>query len=124
MWNPENTEIWVLEREEASERYGLAGRYEQLPGGTHRTVDIRFGLNQSEPLHAHMKRQLESRTIYPARLEACLQSPLFAHLKGDSFARPKPMSAPVGGGEESASAQAHMSRCNLRDAGGNGGPQD
>jgi hypothetical protein len=32
VWNPENSEVWVLEREEQSENYRLAGRLEALHG--------------------------------------------------------------------------------------------
>ena len=42
VWNPSNCEIWVLEAQEGSGKYALAGRWRATPYGGSFT-DIKFG---------------------------------------------------------------------------------
>merc|ERR1739848_226710 len=67
VWNPSNCEIWMLEKAPDG-RYELRGRRSCGPPGEASFKDIRCGANQSEPLHEHMKRQLNARTMDPGDL--------------------------------------------------------
>jgi len=67
VWNPSNCEIWVLTRNKST--YELAGRWRATPkGGTF--LQIKFGINKTEPLYEHMKRPLVSRLLTPGSPDA------------------------------------------------------
>ena len=69
VWNPSNCEIWVLQKVADTGTYELAGRWRASPyGGSF--VDIQFGESKKEPLFAHMKRPLVSRTVTPGAPDA------------------------------------------------------
>lgn len=100
VWNPDNGEVWVLERPADSLVYKLRGRYE-LPAGTAPPPDgteleagggwyeeVRFGANRSSktPLPEHMKTPLEARLFTPGEpLDGKVELAHLAQLDGPSF---------------------------------------
>ena len=78
VWNPSNCEIWVLEKEATSGEYAMSGWWRSSPIAG-KFVDIKYGVNKREPMPAHMKRPLDSRTISPG--PHCLRAAELDHLR-------------------------------------------
>jgi hypothetical protein len=84
VWNPSNCEIWVLEKESTSGEYALNGWWRSSPLAG-KFVDLKYGVNKSEPMPAHMKRP-DSRIISPG--PNCLRSAELDHLRDVSSRMP------------------------------------
>ena len=69
VWNPSNCEIWVLEAQPGSGKYGLAGRWRATPYGGSFT-DIKFGEGRNQPLYEHMRRPSVTRAVTPGTPDA------------------------------------------------------
>lgn len=69
VWNPNNCEIWVLERPPEVGIYCLRGSW-RSNATKGRFVPIKFGKNKREPLFEHMTKPLSSRTVTPGAPDA------------------------------------------------------
>jgi broad specificity phosphatase PhoE len=85
VWNPSNCEIWVLEAQPGSGKYGLAGRWRATPYGGSFT-DIKFGEGRNQPLYEHMRRPSVTRAVTPGTPDA---------LAGDELAHLRNLPGPV-----------------------------
>jgi broad specificity phosphatase PhoE len=79
VWNPKNGEIWVLNKIPKQGTYELAGKWRSSPHGGAFT-QLRFGVNQSEPMYHHMKSPIVSRRITPGAPDM-LDSDELAHFR-------------------------------------------
>ena len=65
IWNPSNGEIWVLQKVEGMGTYELQGRYKASRTTEGRFIDVKYGVDRSQRMPAHMKRPLPSRLVSP-----------------------------------------------------------
>ena len=81
IWNPSNGEIWVLQKVEGMGTYELQGRYKASRTTEGRFIDVKYGVDRSQRMPAHMKRPLPSRLVSPGAAGA-LDGEELGHLRG------------------------------------------